>query len=183
MSPMVTDYILCSSIKDTGSLIFLAFAFIIAPLIGLFLHAMVPCPSAAWHAAGVTSRIGFSSGSVAIRPPDHPKCPVLAGRSLLRRFLKEVARFAIRLHLIATWSFWNLGAARLLRNLLGATFGIQGPIWKHGANTFGPKGTIWEHLTTALGSLVDQLGTIKVWTLDHHLSEHTFVLQTAFFLF
>ena len=102
MSPMVTDYILCSSIKDTGSLIFLAFAFIIAPLIGLFLHAMVPCPSAAWHAAGVTSRIGFSSGSVAIRPPDHPKCPVLAGRSLLRRFLKEVARFAIRLHLIAT---------------------------------------------------------------------------------
>ena len=102
MSPMVTDYILCSSIKDTGSLIFLAFAFIIAPLIGLFLHAMVPCPSAAWHAAGVTSRIGFFTGSVAIRPPDHPKCPVLAGRSLLRRFLKEVARFAIRLHLIAT---------------------------------------------------------------------------------
>ena len=46
MSPMVTDYILCSSIKDTGSLIFLAFAFIIVPLIGLFLHAMVPCPSA-----------------------------------------------------------------------------------------------------------------------------------------
>ena len=74
-----------------------------------------------------------------------------------------------------------MGAAQLLRNLLGATFGIQGPIWKHGANTFGPKGTIWEHLTTALGSLVDQLGTIKVWTLDHHLSEHTFVLQTAFF--
>ena len=101
MSPMVTDYILCSSIKNTGSLIFLAFAFIIAPLIGLFLQAMVPCPSAPWHAAGVTSRIGFSSGSVAIRP-HQPKCPVLAGPSSLRRFLKEVAGFAIRLHLIAT---------------------------------------------------------------------------------
>ena len=84
-----------------------------------------------------------------------------------------------------TCTWYNLGVTWAL---LGCSEPFRGHFWdsrtnlETRANTFGPKGTIWEHLTTALGPLGDHLGTIKVWTLDHHQSEHTFFLQTAIFI-